>query len=77
MSFDLDGVDPVQVPGVGTPVRGGINWRESNLLMEKIADSQKMLALEIAELNPVLDVRNTSGTVAVELIGSAFGKSIL
>jgi arginase len=77
VSFDLDGMDPVQVPGVGTPVRGGIDWREANLLMEKIADSRRMLSLEITELNPILDVRNASGTVAVDLIGSAFGKSIL
>lgn len=77
MSFDLDGMDPAQVPGVGTPVRGGINWRESNLLMEMLADSKAMTSIEITELNPLFDVRNTSGEIAVELISSAFGKSIL
>jgi len=77
VSFDLDGMDPTYAPGVGTAVRGGINWREANLLMEKVADSQRMVSMEIAELNPVLDVRNTSAEVAVELVGSAFGKAIL
>lgn len=77
MSFDLDGMDPSQVPGVGTAVRGGINWREANLLMEMLADSGKALSVEITELNPVLDVRNESGQVAVDLICSAFGKRIL
>jgi arginase len=77
MSFDLDGMDPVQVPGVGTAVRGGINWREANLLMEMLADSGAMTSLEITELNPILDVRNQSGLVAVDLVCSAFGKSIL
>lgn len=77
VSFDLDGMDPVQVPGVGTPVRGGISWREGNLFMEKVADSKLLLGLEVTELNPVLDVRNASAIVAVELISSAFGKSIL
>lgn len=77
MSFDLDGMDPVQVPGVGTAVRGGISWREANLLMEMLADSGAMTSLEITELNPILDVRNQSGLVAVDLVCSAFGKSIL
>lgn len=77
VSFDLDGMDPSQVPGVGTAVRGGLSWRESNLLMEKVADSGRMVSLEVTELNPVLDVRNTSGQVAVDVIASAFGKSIL
>jgi arginase len=77
MSFDLDGMDPSQVPGVGTAVRGGINWREANLLMEMLADTSKMTSLEITELNPILDDRNQSGRVAVDLITSAFGKRIL
>lgn len=77
LSFDLDGMDPNDAPGVGTPVRGGINWREANLLMELAADSQRMTSLEITELNPILDVRNQSGQVAVDLIASAFGKAIL
>ncbi|MEO0479724.1 MAG: arginase [Planctomycetota bacterium] len=77
VSFDLDGMDPLDVPGVGTPVKGGINWRESNLLLEMAADSKKMVSLEITELNPILDDRNRSGRVAVEIASSAFGKSIL
>jgi arginase len=77
LSFDLDGMDPHDAPGVGTPVRGGIDWREANLLCEMAADSQRMVGFEITELNPILDVRNQSGEVAVDLILSAFGKSIL
>lgn len=77
VSFDLDAMDPKDVPGVGTPVKGGINWREAHLMMEMVADSDKLLSLEITELNPVLDVRNASGEVAVDLIASAFGKRIL
>ncbi len=77
LSFDLDGMDPKDVPGVGTPVKGGISWREGNLLMEMAADSDHLCSLEITELNPILDVRNTSGQVAVDLITSAFGKRIL
>ncbi|MCC6781981.1 MAG: arginase [Planctomycetes bacterium] len=77
VSFDLDGMDPSDVPGVGTPVKGGIDWREGNLLLEAIADSRRMLSFEITELNPILDVRNESGRVAVDMIASAFGKSIL
>jgi len=77
VSFDLDGMDPRDVPGVGTPVKGGISWREANLLMEMVADSRKRLSLEVTELNPVLDVKNQSGEVAVDVILSAFGKRIL
>ncbi len=77
LSFDLDGMDPGDVPGVGTPVKGGINWREANLLMEMVADSGRLLSLEITELNPVLDLRNQSAEVAVDLVLSAFGKRIL
>ncbi|MGE0144082.1 MAG: arginase [Planctomycetota bacterium] len=77
VSFDLDGMDPAAVPGVGTPVKGGIDWREGNLLLEAVADSRRMLGFEITELNPIVDVRNESGRVAVDMIASAFGKSIL
>jgi len=77
VSFDLDGMDPRDVPGTGTPVRGGINWREANLLMEMVSDTRRMTSLEVTELNPILDVKNQSGEVAVDLILSAFGKSIL
>lgn len=77
VSFDLDGMDPRDVPGTGTPVKGGINWREANLLMEMVSDTGKMTSLEITELNPILDVKNQSGEVAVDVILSAFGKRIL
>ncbi len=76
-SFDLDGMDPRDVPGTGTPVKGGISWREANLLMEMVADSGAMTSLEVTELNPILDVKNQSGEVAVDVITSAFGKRIL
>ena len=77
MSFDLDGMDPRDVPGTGTPVKGGIDWREANLLMEMVSDTGKMCSLEVTELNPILDVKNQSGEVAVDVICSAFGKRIL
>ena len=77
MSFDLDGMDPHDVPGTGTPVKGGISWREANLLMEMVSDTGCMTSLEITELNPILDVKNQSGEVAVDVILSAFGKRIL
>lgn len=77
VSFDLDGMDPRDVPGTGTPVKGGISWREANLLMEMVSDTGKMTSLEVAELNPILDVKNQSGEVAVDVILSAFGKRIL
>lgn len=77
VSFDLDGMDPADAPGVGTAVKGGLNWREANLLLELVADSGGMSSIEITELNPVFDVRNQSGAVAVDLIDSAFGKRIL
>jgi arginase len=77
VSFDLDGMDPRDVPGTGTPVKGGISWREANLLMEMVSDTGKMTSLEVTELNPILDVKNQSGEVAVDVISSAFGKRIL
>lgn len=76
-SFDLDVVDPQVAPGVGTPVRGGITYRESHLAMEMIADSHKLLSLDLVEVNPVLDSGNSTGLLAVELICSALGKKIL
>ena len=76
-SFDLDVVDPQVAPGVGTPVRGGINYRESHLAMEMVADSDKLLSLDCVEVNPVLDSENNTGLLAVGLICSALGKKIL
>jgi arginase len=77
VSLDMDFFDPFYAPGVGTPVPGGATYREGHLAMEMIADSQKLLSLEIVEVNPVLDVRNHTAEFAVELALSAFGKRIL
>jgi arginase len=77
VSFDLDAVDPTVAPGVGTPVKGGLDYREAHLVMELIADAGVMTSLEMVEVNPILDDRNTSAAFAVELVQSAFGKKIL
>ena len=77
VSFDLDSVDPIYAPGVGTPVKGGLDYREAHLIMEMLAESKKMTSLELVEVNPILDNRNQSAEFAVELIQSAFGKKIL
>lgn len=77
LSFDFDGLDPVVAPGVGTPVKGGIRYREAHLLMEKLALTGKLIGLEMVELNPILDTRNQTAELGVELIESAFGKRIL
>ncbi|MCE9594469.1 MAG: arginase [Planctomycetes bacterium] len=77
LSFDLDGVDPSVAPGVGTPVPGGTNFRESHLVMENAYESGKLLGLEITEINPILDVKNRTAEVAVQLVLSALGKRIL
>lgn len=77
VSFDLDAVDPEVAPGVGTPVKGGLDYREAHFLMEILSDSGLMTSLEVVEANPILDVRNASAAFAVELVQSAFGKRIL
>ena len=77
VSFDMDVVDPGEAPGVGTPVAGGITFREAHLAMEIIADSKKMLSLEIVEVNPILDTLNRTAALAVGLASSALGKKIL
>jgi len=77
VSLDLDAVDPSVTPGVGTPVKGGLDYREAHLIMELIADAGIMTSLEIVEVNPILDECNTSAEFAVELVQSAFGKKIL
>ncbi|MEX2301764.1 MAG: arginase [Bryobacterales bacterium] len=77
VSLDMDFLDPSAAPGVGTPCRGGAGYREAHLAMEWIADSQKLRAIEIVEVNPILDVQNQTATLAVELALSAFGKRIL
>ena len=77
VSFDLDAVDPTVAPGVGTPVKGGLDYREAHLIMELLHDSGRMTSLEIVEANPILDQGNASAAFAVELVQSAFGKKIL
>jgi arginase len=77
VSFDMDGVDPQEAPGVGTPVRGGLTYRESHLLMEGVAQSGTLGSLEITEINPILDSENRTAILAVELILSALGKTTL
>ena len=77
VSFDLDGVDPDDAPGVGTPVPGGLSVRESHLICETASASGKLLGMEVVELNPTLDTANKTGRLAVWLIQSAMGKTIL
>ena len=77
VSFDLDVCDPSVAPGVGTPVRGGLDYREAHMLMELVADSQRLVALDLVEVNPTLDVRNMTAEFAVELALSALGKRII
>jgi arginase len=77
VSFDMDVLDPDQAPGVGTPVRGGITYREGHLAMEMLAESGLMSSLELVEVNPVLDERNATGSLAVELALSALGARII
>lgn len=77
LSFDLDGIDPMVAPGVGTPVPGGFSYREAHLICEKVARAGALVSLEIVELNPVLDMENRTARLAVGLISSALGKTIL
>lgn len=77
VSFDLDVCDPGIAPGVGTPVPGGISYREAHLLMETVADSGRLRALDLVELNPTLDDRNATAELGVELVLSALGQRIL
>jgi arginase len=77
VSLDLDAVDPMFAPGVGTPVRGGLSYREMHLALELIAESGLMSSLDVVEVNPILDRENETGKLAVELVASALGKRIL
>jgi arginase len=77
VSLDLDVCDPAIAPGVGTPVRGGIDYREGHLLMELVADSGMLVALDLVEINPILDTRNATAILATELALSALGQKIL
>jgi arginase len=77
VSLDMDFVDPSDAPGVGTPVRGGVTYREAHLALEMIADSRAMVSFELVEINPVIDLHNTTATLGVELVLSGLGKKIL
>ncbi|MGV3487378.1 MAG: arginase [Tuberibacillus sp.] len=77
LSLDLDGLDPSDAPGVGTPVNGGITFRESHLAMEMLAEADIITSAEFVEVNPILDVRNKTADVAVDLAGSLFGEKLL
>jgi arginase len=77
VSFDLDSIDPSLAQGVGTPVAGGLSYREAHLLMETIADCGCVSSMDLAEMNPILDVANKSAEFAVGLLASLMGKRIL
>jgi arginase len=77
VSFDLDVCDPSIAPGVGTPVKGGLDYREAHMVMEMIADSGRLMGLDLVEVNPILDVQNQTATLAAELALSALGMRII
>jgi arginase len=77
LSLDMDALDPMEAPGVGTPVAGGLSFREAHLLMEILADCGKVATLDIVEVNPILDDRNRTARLAVDLAASLFGQRIL
>ncbi len=77
VSLDMDFVDPSDAPGVGTPVRGGVTYREAHLALEMLADTEAMVSLEVVEINPVIDEHNRTALLGVELVLSGLGKKIL
>ena len=77
VSFDIDACDPLIAPGVGTPVKGGLNYREAHMVMEIVADSGLLTSLDLVEVNPTLDVRNATAQLGAELVLSALGMKIL
>lgn len=77
LSLDMDSIDPVEAPGVGTPVQGGMTYREGHLAMEMICDCNGLLSMELVEVNPVLDTANRTAELGVQLVASAMGKKIL
>ena len=76
LSLDMDALDPKEAPGVGTPVRGGLTYREAHLAMEMIADTGNLISMDVVEVNPILDRENATASLAVELVLSALGKKI-
>ena len=77
VSLDMDALDPELAPGVGTPVRGGLTYREAHLALELVAEAEVAGSLEVVEVNPILDRENTTALTAVELVASALGKTIV
>lgn len=77
VSFDMDSIDPSEAPGTGTPVRGGLTYREAHFVMKYIASTNLMTSMDLVEVNPILDDQNRTAELAVELIESAFGKRIM
>jgi arginase len=77
LSLDMDALDPEYAPGVGTPVMGGLSYREAHLAMEMIHDKHALVSMDVVEVNPVLDIANKTAALAVELILSAMGKKII
>jgi arginase len=77
VSLDMDVVDPLEAPGVGTPVPGGLTYREAHLVMEVISRDGRVRSADLVEVNPILDEHNRTAEMAVELIASLLGKSIL
>ena len=77
LSLDMDALDPVHAPGVGTPVRGGLTYREAHMIMELIAESGHLIGMDVVEVNPILDRENATALLAVELVMSALGKRII
>ena len=77
VSFDLDVCDPSIAPGVGTPVKGGLDYREAHMVMEMMADSGRLMALDLVEVNPILDTQNQTAILGTELALSAVGMRII
>lgn len=76
LSFDMDSLDPRHAPGVGTPVPSGVTYREAHLICELIAETGKLIGFDLVEVNPILDVQNTTAALAVELAMSALGRRV-
>jgi arginase len=76
LSFDMDALDPLYAPGVGTPVQGGLTYREAHLVCEMIAESGRLVGMDFVEVNPILDDRNKTAGLVVELILSALGNRV-
>ena len=76
LSFDMDALDPRHAPGVGTPVTGGLTYREAHLACEVVAESGKLIGMDLVEVNPILDIQNQTAIMAVEFIRSALGSRV-